>query len=133
MSNPTKYDVIIIGGGHAGMSAALTLYRHLHTCLILDTAKPRNAWPLPCHAVSGWEGRKPEELRAASRAELLATGLVTFVDSEAVSFTRESDGDLEITDSRGHNWTGRKLLIASGKRNVFPDIPGYAENYPERM
>ncbi|KAK8128009.1 hypothetical protein PG984_009117 [Apiospora sp. TS-2023a] len=95
MLNPIKYDVIIIGGGHAGMSAVLTLYRYLYIYLILDTAKSRNAWPLPYHA----EGRKLEELRAASRAELLATGLVIFIDSEVVSFTRKSNGDLEIIDS----------------------------------
>ncbi|KAK8044778.1 hypothetical protein PG993_004802 [Apiospora rasikravindrae] len=133
MNSSSMYDVIIIGGGHAGMSAALTLYRHLHTCLIFDIAKPRNSWSLPSHSVSGWEGRQPEELRTTSRAELLATGLVTFVDSEATSLAHRSGGGFEITDSQGNTWTGRKLLIASGKQNIFPNIPGYAENYPEKI
>lgn len=132
MSKQATFDVIIIGGGHAGLSAALTLYRQLHTVLILDNKKPRNAWSLPTHIVSGCEGRKPETLRAEAREELAHTELVTFVDLEAESVVRV-DNTLIVRDEQGSRWSGRKLLIAVGKRNMMPAIPGYSENYPERM
>ncbi|XXH04315.1 hypothetical protein Hte_010729 [Hypoxylon texense] len=121
------YDTIIVGGGHAGLSATLTLYRQLHSVLILDGRKPRNAWPLPTHAVSGWEGRQAEELRTVSRDELERTGLVTSIELEARSVQRVDYG-FEMKDEPEGRWQGRKLLIATGKKNAFPDIPGFAEN-----
>ncbi|RYP43674.1 hypothetical protein DL768_009792 [Monosporascus sp. mg162] len=104
----------------------------LHTVLILDNGKPRNAWSLPTHVVSGWEGRQAEELRAIARAELMGTGLVSFTERAAQSVQQTNVG-FEITDEQGARWIGRKILIAVGKRNIFPDIPGFVENYPERI
>lgn len=126
------YDVLIVGGGHAGLSAALTLYRQLHTSLIFDTQHPRNAWATPTHILTAWEGRHAEDLRAATRKELLETGLVSFRESEAREVKRTDIG-FEIVDSGGQHWAGKKIIIAVGKEDVFPDIPGYVENYPERM
>lgn len=114
------------------MSAALTLYRQLHTVLILDDNKPRNTWLLQTHVLSGWEGRQAEDLRAVSREELARTGLVTFIEREARSAQRIDDG-FEIEDEQEGLWRGRKLLISVGKKNIFPEIPGFAENYPERI
>ncbi|CAJ2504443.1 Uu.00g118370.m01.CDS01 [Anthostomella pinea] len=128
----TVFDVLIIGGGHAGLSAGLTLYRHMYTVLIIDSRKPRNAWPMPTHIVSGWEACQAEEFRSAGRGELEATGFVSFAESEARSVQRVNE-DFEITGNHGESWRGRKLLIATGKLNVFPDIPGYADNYPEKI
>lgn len=130
--NAQLYDVIIVGGGHAGLSAALTLYRQLHTVLILDNRQPRDTWAKPTHIVMGWEGRQAQELREACESGLAATGLVTIKQLQAQKVERIADG-FEITDEGGQTWKGRKLLLAAGKRNVFPSIPGYAENYPERM
>jgi gliotoxin/aspirochlorine biosynthesis thioredoxin reductase len=132
MAKGEIYDVLIVGGGHAGLSAALTLYRQLHSVLIFDINKPRNAWNFPTHIVTGWEGQQAEELRATARAELAATGLVTILDREARAVQQTKEG-FEIQDEQGGSWKGRKLLLAAGKRNVFPDIPGFADHYPERM
>ncbi|MCJ1380201.1 hypothetical protein MMC17_003304 [Xylographa soralifera] len=132
MADGEIYDVLIVGGGHAGLSAALTLYRQLHTSLIFDTLHPRNTWATPTHILAGWEGHQAEEVRAATRRELLETNLVTFRESEAQEVKRTDIG-FEIVDSEGQHWAGKKLLIAAGKQNVFPDIPGYVENYPERI
>jgi gliotoxin/aspirochlorine biosynthesis thioredoxin reductase len=127
-----EYDVLIIGGGHAGLSAGLTLYRHLHRVLIFDTGKPRDAWHQPTHVVSGWEGRQANELRVTGRAELISTGLVDFEDEEAVSVER-AENLFVITTVSGKKFAGKKLLIAVGSQNVFPSIPGYSDNYPELM
>jgi len=128
----SDYDVLIVGGGHAGLSAGLTLYRHLHKVLIFDTGKPRDEWSQPTHVVSGWEGRQAKELRLTSRAELVRTGLVGFEDEEAVSVAKAENGFV-ITTVSGKKFAGKKLLIAVGSQNVFPSIPGYSDNYPELM
>ncbi|KAI1422001.1 hypothetical protein F5Y12DRAFT_717865 [Xylaria sp. FL1777] len=130
MTNDRAYDVLIVGGGHAGLSAALTLYRHLHRVLIFDTGKPRDAWSQPIHVVSGWEGRQAKELRLAARAELLSTGLIDFEDDEAISVV-QVDSRFEVTTAQGKQFSGRKLLISIGSQNVFPNIPGFKENYPD--
>ncbi|KAI0401586.1 hypothetical protein F4802DRAFT_422489 [Xylaria palmicola] len=132
MANNKVYDVLIVGGGQAGLSAALTLYRHLHSILIFDTSNPRDEWSQPTHIVSGWEGREAETLRATARIELTNTGLVDFEWGEASS-VRRVDSVFEIVTEEGKRFGGRKLLMAVGKKNVFPDIPGFAENYPERI
>ena len=132
MANEKVYDVLIVGGGHAGLSAALTMYRQLHTSLIFDVKQPRNAWVTPTHVLAGWEGHSAEDIRAAARKELLETGLVTFRESEART-VKKTDIGFEVVDGEGQRWIGKKLLIATGKQNIFPDIPGYAENYPDRM
>ena len=148
MADPDQiYDALIIGAGHAGLSAALTLYRQQHTSLIFDSGSPRNSWPTPTHALPGWEGSSAEDLRAASRKELQNTGLASFVESKVEKVVRtrlslqqqqggneegEEDG-FEVTDSEGRKWRGRKVLLAIGKQTVWPDIPGYRENYPEKM
>ncbi|KAF2972983.1 hypothetical protein GQX73_g506 [Xylaria multiplex] len=111
---------------------SLTLYRQLHKVLILDDQKPRNVWSHPTHIVSGWEGRQAEELRAAACAELSNTGLVDFEEGTATSVTR-GESCFEITTEECMTFRGRKLLIATGKKNVFPDIPGFADNYPEKI
>ena len=126
------FDALIIGGGHAGLSAALTLYRQQHTSLIFDVRKPRNNWPTSTHVLSGWEGAQAEELRSTSRQELLRTGLVTFVDCEA-RFVHKTELGFDIIDDGGQRWKGRKVLLTTGKHDVLPDIPGYAENYPHKM
>ncbi|KAI1823901.1 hypothetical protein F4861DRAFT_531270 [Xylaria intraflava] len=132
MAERKSYDVIIIGGSHGGLSAALTLYRHLYRVLILDAGKPRNEWSQPTHIVSGWEGRQAEDLRGVIRADLSNTGLVDFEHDTAIAVTRVN-ARFEIATEGGKSFTGDKLLIAVGKKNVFPDIPGYMENYPERI
>lgn len=69
-------DVIIIGGSHAGLSAALTLCRACHTSLILDIGAPRNAKADHVHMTPGFDNKTPDELREVARDELRATGLV---------------------------------------------------------
>ncbi|KAI0143693.1 hypothetical protein GGR57DRAFT_495109 [Xylariaceae sp. FL1272] len=132
MAKGNMYDVLIIGGGPAGLSAALTLYRQLHTVMILDTAKPRNAFNESTHCVPGWGGKQAEDMREAAREELLQTGLVDFRKDEATAIQQDDKG-FEVTTSTGNKFHGRKLLIAVGKQHNFPDIPGYLDNYPHRI
>lgn len=126
-------DALIIGGSHAGLSAALTLYRALHTVVVFDAKKPRNRYATAVRHTSTWEGKLPDEMREASRRELLDTGLVTFVDAEARTVLKTEDGAFEVTDDEGRRWPGRKLLLTTGSTDLFPDLEGYEELYTRGM
>lgn len=126
-------DVIIIGGSHAGLSAALTLYRACHTSLIFDAGAPRNAKADHVHMMPGFDKKTLNELREVARDELRATGLVRFVAQKVVTATKTPDGLFEVVDGTGKHWKGGKILLAPGVQEKYPDIEGYAENYGPHM
>lgn len=127
------YDVLIIGGSHAGLSAALTLSRALHRCAILDSSAPRDVSGSEVRLVSGWNGEKPSKMRDAQVSELKATGIIDFVPSGAIAAKKISNGTFEATSGDGVIWKGRKMLLAIGMQEIYPSIPGYAENYGASM
>jgi gliotoxin/aspirochlorine biosynthesis thioredoxin reductase len=131
--NNNDYDVIIVGGSHAGLSAALTLYRALHRCVIFDSSKPRDTSGAPVHLASGWDGANAEKLKEVQVSELKSTGLIDFVSRAVVSAKKLSDGTFEVTDDSNVLWKGKKILLAIGMQEVYPKIPGYAENYGSTM
>jgi thioredoxin reductase len=126
-------DVLVLGGSHAGLSGALTLTRHQHNIIVFDDGKPRNRWDTLMHVLPTWDHQSPNALRKASRAELRRTGLVSIVDERIVKIEKEHDALFRVTSASGREWSGRKLLLATGVEFAFPDIPGYTENFPEKM
>lgn len=126
-------DVIIIGGSHTGLSAALTLYRATHTSLIFDAGAPRNAVSEHVHMTPTWDHKSPNALREAARKELLDTGLVRFVPRRVVTAAKQPDGLFEVVDSEGEHWKGKKLLLAFGVREIFPAVEGFADLYGKLM
>lgn len=126
-------DVLIVGGSHAGLSAALTLYRALHTSVIFDTNRPRNWYSSPVRLTPTWENQDPEIFREACRAELRESGLSQFVDRGIDRVEKLDNGLFQAIDAKGKLWLGRKLLLATGMEDVFPNLDGYEENYPKRM
>ena len=130
---PDVSDVLIIGGGIAGLYAASTLYRQRHTCIILDSNQPRNTWRTPVHIVPSLENRDPNKLREAAREDLEETGLIRFVEAEIKNITKREDGLFQAANMDGKIWVGRKVLVSTGVRHIFPEIPGYEECYASRM
>lgn len=128
-------SVLIIGGSHAGLSAALTLARHQIDSLIFDGNKPRNKWKTPTHTLPTWEDRGPDEIRRASRKELRKSGFAQFVQTQITTVRKPGaeQSFFEVEDFKGQTWRGRKLLLATGVDFVFPDIEGYKDNFPDRM
>jgi thioredoxin reductase len=134
-------DVIILGGGHAGLSAALTLYRQQHTCLIPDSNKPRNSWKFcnTCHSRLGrgrGYGISRKNCRGASfnRVDRIRRmQLIEFVECTLTNVKKRDDGLFETTDSNGQKYEARKILVAVGKEHLFPNIPGYEENVTHGM
>ncbi len=81
----------------------------------------------------GWEFKEPEAFREASREELRKSGLTKFVDSAVENVQKTSDGLFEIIDNKGDRWLGRKLLLATGMKDVYPDLEGYLDCYSKGM
>ncbi|KAI0154502.1 FAD/NAD(P)-binding domain-containing protein [Xylariaceae sp. FL1272] len=90
-----EYDIIIVGGGPRGLSAASSIVRQDHKTLLLDSGKYRN-------------------------------GSVTmkFVEVNAI---KQIDGKFEASTNNGQKWIGKKVILATGVKDVFPGIPGYAD------
>jgi thioredoxin reductase len=125
--NEELWDVVIAGGGAAGLSAALMLGRARRRVLIVDAGSPRNRFAAHMHGVLGHEGIDPGELLARGRAEVAAYG-VRFAAGvlERVEVTEEG---VVAFDGVGAAIRARALIIATGLRDELPDVAGLAERW----
>ncbi len=122
-----SYDVVVIGGGAAGLSGALTLGRARRSVLVVDSGSPRNAPADGVHNYLGREGTPPGELLAIGRREVEQYG-VEVVSDTAITAVRRPDGSFAVTLS-GRQVSARRLLVATGIVDVLPDVPGIAEGW----
>jgi thioredoxin reductase len=123
----TEYDVVVVGGGAAGLNGALMLARSRRSVVVLDAGAPRNA---PAHAVHGLfarEGTPPAELLERGRAEVRSYG-GQVVAATVVDAARDGE-DLMVTLADGRSVRARRLLITSGLVDELPDIPGLRERW----
>lgn len=119
------YQAAIVGGGPAGLQAALTLGRmHIDTVLF-DDVRYRNASSTKMGNVLGWDGARPEALRTAARSELVAYPWVRLVQQRVQSI-REEGSRLVLVTSES-DWHVERLLIASGVHDSLLPIPGVQE------
>ncbi|KAI1912879.1 hypothetical protein LOZ53_003094 [Ophidiomyces ophidiicola] len=128
MATKKLLDVLIIGGGPAGLSTALGLARQLHSAVIFDSGVYRNDLASHMHNVVTWDDRAPADFRAAGRKELLERYRTIQVENVRVDEVRkDTNGYFEAKDASGQIWWGRKLVLAVGVRDISPDIHGYAD------
>jgi thioredoxin reductase len=118
------YDVAIIGGGAAGLSAALVLGRARRRVAVIDTGAPRNAPAAHMHGFLSRDGVPPAQLLATGRAEAHRYA-VEFVDDEAVA----ADPDFTVRLASGNAVRARRLVLATGAVDELPDIPGARERW----
>lgn len=119
------HDVAIIGGGAAGLSAAVALARSLRSVVVVDAGEPRNAPSAGAHNLLGREGIPPLELLAAGRQEAKQYGAEIRSD-RAVSVHRLDDG-FELDLDAGATLRARRLLLATGLIDDLPDVSGVRE------
>ncbi|CAA9308941.1 MAG: Thioredoxin reductase [uncultured Friedmanniella sp.] len=126
------YDVVVVGGGSAGLSGALALGRARRRVLVVDAGDPRNAPAAGVHNYLTSEGMPPAELLAAGRAEVEGYG-VEVRRGRAVSAAPLVAGPgrlafaVDLAD--GTRFTARRLLVTTGLTDVLPDVPGVAERW----
>jgi thioredoxin reductase len=123
------YDVIIVGAGPAGLSAALILGRCRRRVLVCDSGRPRNAASLAMHGFLTRDGVNPHEFLRLSREQLRQYETVAIRNCEVTAATCRTDARFEVTIENEERLTGRKLLIATGVLDNLPGIPGFAELY----
>ncbi len=129
---PERYDVAVIGGGPAGLAAALWLARYLHTVVVVDSGDPRNWETRGINGYLGHQGIRSPELRALGRAECAKFG-VAFVDG-LVDRALNETGELFAVHLRdGGAIEARRILLAIGIKDVWPDIPGLDRCYGETV
>jgi thioredoxin reductase len=122
------YDVIIVGAGPAGLSAALILGRSRRRVLVCDTGKPRNAAAHAMHGFLSRDGIAPAEFLRIAREQIRPYDTIEFRDIE-VKEAECRDGRFHVRLDDGTELTSRKLLIATGVVDRVPELPGFQELY----
>lgn len=122
----TTFEVIIIGGSYSGLAAALALGRSLRTVLVIDSGKPCNRQTPHSHNFLTQDGRAPGEIAALGRQQVEKYDTVKFVDGLATA-GRKTEKGFEIQTDAGHTFKARKLIFATGIKDIMPAIDGFAE------
>jgi thioredoxin reductase len=120
------YDVVVIGGGAAGLAGAVALARSRRSVLVVDAGEPRNALAAHVHNFLTRDGAPPAQLYAAGREELTKYG--GMVETGRVT-ALSRDGERFAVQIGGRMVTARRLLIATGLRDELPDVPGLAARW----
>ena len=116
-------DVVVVGGGAAGLSAALVLGRSRRRVLVVDAGAPRNAPSPTAHSCFTRDGTPPDELLRIGREQLAPYDSVRVV-SDRVTSVRTGDGAFTVGLADGGEVATRRVLLAIGVRDILPDIDG---------
>ncbi len=132
MEEKTHFDVIIIGGSYAGLSAAMALGRSLRDVLIIDNGQPCNRFTPHSHNFITHDGAIPADITDKAKTQVMAYPTVRFCKGHAVSASAQAGGYSVLIEG-GALYSGRKLILATGVRDVLPDIQGFAESWGKTL
>ncbi len=125
MTDQQNFEVIIIGGSYAGLSAAMTLGRAIRQVLIIDNGQPCNKQVLHAHNLLTRDGEPPAAITAKAREQVLAYPTIKLIHTKAGSVTKTDNG-FDVETASGGKFGAPKLLFAAGLVDMMPDIPGFA-------
>lgn len=126
MADNTNFDVIIVGGSYAGLSAAMALGRTLRNVLIIDSGWPCNRQTPHAHNFITHDGEKPGKIAEKAKLQVLKYATVKFLNGLAVSGKKTENGFI-ITTQKSEEFTAKKLIFATGIKDIMPAIKGFAE------
>lgn len=126
MTDHKNFDVIIIGGSYAGLSAAMALGRALRNVLIIDSGLPCNRQTPHSHNFITQDGEKPGVIAEKAKAQVLQYNTVKFHNDIAVNGKKTENG-FTIATQTGNEFTAKKLIFATGVKDIMPNINGFAE------
>ena len=124
----TDYDVVVIGGGAAGLSAALVLSRACRRVLVIDSGAPRNAPAAHMHGFLSRDGLPPCDLLAIGRDEIRGYR-ADIVEGAATEVAPCPGWGFRVLLSNGQRVSARRLLVATGLRDELPDVHGLRERW----
>ncbi|MXN93102.1 NAD(P)/FAD-dependent oxidoreductase [Flavobacterium sp. Sd200] len=120
------YDVIIIGGSYAGLSAAMSLGRSLRRILIIDSANPCNKSTPFAHNFITNDGQTPQNIRDNAQKQVLAYPTVTFLEDLATDVI-PNDEFFTVLTEKNETFISKKILFATGVTDTMPNISGFGE------
>lgn len=122
-----EYEVIVVGGGPAGLSAALWLARYRRRVLLVDAQDPRNAESWGVHGYLGLEDVPPFELRRIGQEQAKNAGAE--LEAARVEKVEGRCDDFRVTLAEGRVLRARRILFCTGLRDIIPEIPGLLDFY----
>lgn len=128
MNGERRYEIGIVGGGPAGLSAAIWCARYLHSVAVIDSGDPRNWETLGINGYLGLDDICPPELRKSGRDTCRALG-VDLIDAVVLCVDATKDDAFTISLEGGDRIVVQRLLLAIGIRDVWPEIPGLEHVY----
>ncbi|NEW09267.1 NAD(P)/FAD-dependent oxidoreductase [Paenibacillus sp. SYP-B3998] len=125
------FDCAIIGGGPAGLNAALVLGRARRKMVLFDDNKPRNAVTQESHGFITRDGVKPSEFREIAHRDIAKYPDVQFRPDKVTQVTKENEGEItfELVTEVGESYRARTIILATGLKEIFPSIPGIRDYY----
>jgi thioredoxin reductase len=126
MTNSQYFDVIIVGGSYSGLAAGMALGRALRQVLIIDSGKPCNRQTPHSHNFIAQDGKTPGEIALLARQDVEKYGTVKFFKDLAIKGVQKEIG-FEIQTASGETFGAKKIIFATGIKDIMPDLEGYAE------
>lgn len=126
MPDSNNFEVIVIGGSYAGLSAAMTLGRALRSVLIIDGGAPCNEQTPHSHNFITQDGKTPKQISELAKEQVSQYKTATFFTETVVNAAKKENG-FEIKTQTGELFYAKKLIIATGLKDIMPAIPGFAE------
>jgi thioredoxin reductase len=120
------YDVIIVGGSYAGLQTAMSLGRALRNVLVIDSGKPCNRQTPHSHNFITQDGETPQAVAAKAKEQVKQYATIQFAKGKVINAVAR-DSTFELSTEAGEHYQARKVLFATGIKDVMPEIPGFAE------